>query len=457
MLAELAAAVRSGRISAVDLVQEAFRRIERHNALLNAAVMLCPEQALRQAREAPRTGALAGIPMLVKDTMAVAGLRCTHGGHPLWANAPADAEDDPAVARLRAAGAIVIGRSNAPSFGHTGLTTSPLYGTTRNPWNPAFTPGGSSGGAAAALAAGMVPLATSSDGGGSTRSPASMCGLVGYKPTLGLFGRGTPLQSVCVGTPGTMNATVADALLEARVVAGPSPGDIAAQPPGAVPLEPVLPRRVLMCRTLRARVDPAINAAFEAVCRRIERDLKLPVEEVQSPFPRTLLADFERLYDVETAHTLQPHREHWAGFEPSLRQVCENGAATPIFEYVAALRRRHEYAASLARLLGEDAVLVTPVRNRLAARLDGDAAKANANALQAEVEGITNTMDFNMTGTPALSVPMGLDPNGVPFGFQIAAPRWRDGMAFGLALALEGLLAWPRTAPGYDAFAAALS
>jgi Asp-tRNA(Asn)/Glu-tRNA(Gln) amidotransferase A subunit family amidase len=452
MLAELAAQVRAGHLDPVDLVHEALERIARHNPTLNAAVMLRADAAIVEALQAPRHGALAGLPVLVKDTMAVAGMRCTHGGHPLWADAPPDTRDDPAVARLRAAGAIIIGRTNAPSFGHTGLTTSPLYGTTRNPWNPEHTPGGSSGGAAAALASGMVPLASSSDGGGSTRSPASMCGLVGYKPTLGLFGRGTPLGSVCVGTPGTMNATVADALLEARVLAGPSAGDIAALPPGAVVLEPSLPRRVLACRSLRGRADPAIRAAFDTTCACIERSLRLPVELIDAPFPPTLLPDFERLYDVETAHTLAPFREHWPTFEPSLRQVCENGLSTPLFEYVGALRRRHEYTALLSNLLGNDTVLVTPVRNRLAARLDGSAAQANAAALQAEVEGITNTMDFNMTGTPAISVPMGLDPHGVPFGFQIAAPRWRDGLAFGLAQAIEQIAPWPLAAPGYTPF-----
>lgn len=452
-LEAIARAVRDGRADPREFADEALRRIARLNPGLGAAVMVRPrDQVLADAARTPRDGPLAGVPMLVKDTMAVAGLRNTFGGHPDWADAPVDTRDDPGVARLRAAGAVVVGRSNAPSFGHLGVTSNPLYGTTRNPWNPAHTPGGSSGGSAAALAAGMVPLATSSDGGGSTRSPAALCGLVGYKPSLGLFGRGTPLGSVCVGTPGTMNATVADALLEARVLAGPTPGDLASLAPRTVTLVPRMPARVLACRTLRRRVDPAVAAAFDAMCLRIERELGLPVATVERPFPDTLLPDFERLYDVETAQRLDPWRARWPSWEPSLRTVCENGAGTPLFDYVAALRRRHEYAAAFAALVGEDAVLVTPVRNRIAARIDGDPAAANAEALQAEVDGVGNTMDFNMTGTPAISVPMGLDPNGVPFGLQVAAPRWRDDLAFGLAEAIERIAPWPRCAPGYAAF-----
>lgn len=384
--------------------------------------------------------------------MPVAGMRCTHGGHPLWADTPPELHDDPAVARLRAAGAIVIGRTNAPSFGHTGLTTSPLYGTTRNPWNLKRSPGGSSGGSAAALAAGLSALATSSDGGGSTRSPASMCGLVGYKPTLGLFGRGTPPGGICVSSVGTMNANVSDALLEARVLSGPTPGDIASLPPGAIDLAPAMPARVLACPTLRRSVDPFIRQAFERACQIIERDLRRPIEWVERPFPDTVLPDFETIYDVETAQRLSGVREHWPGFEPSLRQICENGAACNVFLYAQALRRRHEYAAILAALLSSDAVLLTPVRNRIAAPISAQAAQDNAEALQAEVDGITNTMDFNMTGTPALTVPMGLDPNGVPMGLQIAAPRWQDRLAWGLALAYEQAAPWPVCAPGYTPF-----
>lgn len=462
MLSQLATEVGQRRLHPRELIESALRRIEQFDPAINAVCTLHAEHAFTAADHLAKAlargdatacqGLLAGLPLLIKDTMPVAGMRCTHGGHPLWANAATETRDDPAVARLRAAGAIIIGRTNAPSFGHTGLTASPLYGVTRNPWNLQRSPGGSSGGSAAALAAGLSALATSSDGGGSTRSPASLCGLVGYKPTLGLFGRGTPLGAVCVSSAGTMNATVEDALLEARVLAGPTPGDVASLPPGAVDLEPSLPVRVLACPSLRRKVDPTIRSAFEQACRIIERDLRLPVEWVERPFPDTLLHDFETLYDVETAQRLSEYREQWPYFEPSLRQVCENGAATEVFTYARALRRRHDYAAALASLVGQDAVLLTPVRNRLAPALTAEAAQDNAAALQAEVEGITNTMDFNMTGTPALTVPMGLDSNGVPMGLQIAAPRWRDGLAWGLALAYERAAPWPTCAPGYRPF-----
>lgn len=462
MLARLAAEVRNGRLHPRDLVRSALRRIEALDPAINAVCAMHADEALAQAdrlvdilkREGAQVNTLplAGLPVLVKDTMAVAGTRCTQGGHPLWADAPPETRDDPAVERLRAAGAIVVGRTNAPSFGHTGLTSSPLYGTTRNPWNLDRSPGGSSGGSAAALAAGLTALATSSDGGGSTRSPASMCGLVGYKPTLGLFGRGTPLGAICVSSVGTMNATVSDALLEARVLTGPTPGDIASLPLGAIDLEPVLPTRVLACPTLRRSVDPVIRRAFERACRVIERDLRLPIEWIDRPFPDTLLPDFETLYDVETAQRLSGLREHWPQFEPSLRQVCDQGAATDVLTYALALRRRHDYAATLASLLGSDAVLLTPVRNRLAPALSDRPSQDNSAALQAEIDGITNTMDFNMTGTPALSVPMGLDPQGVPMGLQIAAPRWQDRLAWGLALAYEQASPWPVCAPGYRPF-----
>jgi amidase len=166
VLRELAAAVRDGRVDPLDLVDESLRRIEAANPTLNAVTALRADEARAEAKASPRLGALAGLPLLVKDMARCAGMRTTFGS-PLYADAEPDTVDDVVVARLRAAGAIVLGRSNTPAFGHTGVTTNLLYGATRNPWNPERSPGGSSGGSGAALAAALVPLATASDGGGS--------------------------------------------------------------------------------------------------------------------------------------------------------------------------------------------------------------------------------------------------------------------------------------------------
>ena len=183
----LAQAVRSGEIAPIDLVNEAIRRIEQAKDI-NAVTVVHADAAREAAERHSRTGPLAGLPLLVKDMVRVQG-HVTTMGSLLFADAPPDTETDVLITRLVNAGAIVVGRTNTPEFGATAFTHNKVFGTTRNPWNTTFSPGGSSGGSSAALAAGLTPLATTSDGGGSVRGPAAAVGLVGYKPTMGLIGR----------------------------------------------------------------------------------------------------------------------------------------------------------------------------------------------------------------------------------------------------------------------------
>ena len=258
MLEELAHRVRSEAIDPIDLVEESIRRIEAAPGL-NAVTEVFADEARERASRHDRQGPLAGLPLLVKDLARVEGHRTTFGSL-LYAQAPPDTHDDVAVARLRAAGAIVLGRTNSPEFGAVGFTSNRLYGPTRNPWNPSTSPGGSSGGSAAALAAGLAPLATSSDGGGSTRGPASFCGLVGHKPTMGTIGRNFLPRWIEFSTQGSTAATVADVVLQLRVMRGGAPGDFLALPGGSADVEPRLPRTIYAVRTYRADVDARVEA-----------------------------------------------------------------------------------------------------------------------------------------------------------------------------------------------------
>ena len=187
---ELAALVRAGDASPTDCVVAALARIDERNESLNAFVHVCGDRALDEAHALEKRMAdggptlpLAGVPLGVKDLEEVAGLPCTYGSVPLRDNVAE--RDSVQVTRLRAAGAIVVGKTNTPEFGYTGFTKNRVFGTTRNPWNTERTPGGSSGGSAAALSGRMVPLVTASDGGGSTRIPACYPGAFGLKPTIG--------------------------------------------------------------------------------------------------------------------------------------------------------------------------------------------------------------------------------------------------------------------------------
>jgi Asp-tRNA(Asn)/Glu-tRNA(Gln) amidotransferase A subunit family amidase len=449
MLAELAAAVRTGKVHPVDLVEESLRRIEASSSTINAVTALRADEALAEAKTHRRDGPLAGLPLLVKDMARCRGMRTTMGS-PLYADAPPDDIDDIVVARLRQAGAIVIGRSNSPAFGHTAVTTNTLFGPTRNPWNPERSPGGSSGGSAAALAAALVPLATTSDGGGSVRIPASCCGLVGYKPTMGAIGRNVTPRWLGFSTQGATGRTVADVVHEASVTLGPAVGDVLSLPLGGVALAPARPARVVACRTFRADVDPVIESAFEDALS-VLADAGLLVDRVPAPSDASVGLDWFTISSAELAQSLEHVRDQWDGFEPSLLFQLEFGTAVTTAQYVAAQRRRFEVAARFDDLLGSDGVLLVPTANAQSWPADGPL-PTSAGSVTDDPSIAVNTPDLNVTGHPAVSVPLGLDAAGVPFGLQVVAPRFLDGLALGLAEVLERERPWPTVAPGYEPY-----
>ncbi|HXG40548.1 MAG TPA: amidase, partial [Candidatus Limnocylindrales bacterium] len=234
VLAPLASAVRAGRTSAVALVAEAARRIEAARDL-NAVVALRVEAALdeaagldRRVRAGDDPGPLAGLPLLVKDIEDAAGLVTTHGSL-LHASDPPAERNGLVPSRLVAAGAIVLGKTNTPEFAFQGYTDNRLFGATLNPWARDWSPGGSSGGSGAALAAGLAPLATATDGGGSIRIPAALCGLAGIKPTNGVVGRDPIPDWIDLSTDGPLAQTVADLRLLLETIRGPVAGDPTAQ------------------------------------------------------------------------------------------------------------------------------------------------------------------------------------------------------------------------------------
>jgi Asp-tRNA(Asn)/Glu-tRNA(Gln) amidotransferase A subunit family amidase len=450
---QLAAAVRAKEISAREVVEESLRRIDAANDGLNAVVRVRAEQALEEADslDAGRAeGPLAGLPLLVKDLTDVDGMPTTYGS-PLYADAAPAATDATIVARLRAAGAIVVGKTNTPAFGWTAFTDNTVFGASRNPWNPQRSPGGSSGGSAAALAAGLAPLATTTDGGGSVRIPASMCGLVGYKPTLGTIGRDRAPRWLTFSTSGATNATIEDVVLEMSVLAGPTGADVNELALGSVAFAPQPPSRVYACRTLRADVDSSIEAAFDATLQAIERELAIPVEHVANPFDTGAPFAWFQISAAELAQALMPSADEWNSFEPGLAGILHFGTGVTISDYVAAQRLRYEVAEQLETLLRGDAVFVTPTCNATSWDPSGPLPSA-AGKVTDDLMIAVNTLELNFTGHPGVSVPIGTSPEGVPIGMQIAAARFADRFALGLADALAHIRPWPSTAPGYEPF-----
>jgi Asp-tRNA(Asn)/Glu-tRNA(Gln) amidotransferase A subunit family amidase len=461
MLQELAGQVRARAVSAHELVERALARIEQHDPSLNAVVALRAEEALAEAdavdvavARGERLGALAGLPLLAKEVHDVQGMPTTQGSL-VFADAPAAMKDCLHISRLRGAGAIVVGKTNVPEFCFEGFTANLVYGVTRNPWAPEWSPGGSSGGSAAAMAAGMVPIATAGDGGGSIRIPASFCGLAGIKPTLGLVAREGCPSWMDFTTDGPLATTIADLRLLLSVEAGPTPGDPSAFPAGVVDLAPgqALPRRVYAAPRFGdwGPLPAAIADLFADALQALEADLGLAVEPLE---PTEVLragnndADWTAVAAAEQAREIG--REWIAANEerlhPAFRGAMRFGLGVTFDDYLAARRRRFTYVRELDELLGDDGVIVTPTM-----AVDGFPADG---VLSGEDRPGTpfsayNTQAQNVTGHPALSVPAGVCPNGVPFGLQITGPRFRDGFVLSLAEAWERARPWPRVAPGY--------
>lgn len=446
---ELVEQVRNGEIHPRELVTRSIEQIERLDGELNTVVARDFERALKAAESHDRNGALAGLPFLVKDLQDAQGLITTNGSPAFAKSAPATT-DSTVVARMKAQGAIVVGKSNTPEFGHTAYTTNRVFGPTFNPWNKAFAPGGSSGGSAAALAAGLVPLATTSDGGGSVRLPASLCGMVGYKPSNGALGTDGAARWLNYSTWGATAPSVDDVILEAEVILGGTKSDIHSVPRRAVNVQPTRPYKVVACPTLRAGVDPEIRAAFEASLAAIEA-AGIPVELVDEVFSEDVATGWFITAAAELVQSLAGEREALGEMEPSLSMMFDVATQTTLDQYIEFQRLRFRAYEEVETLLDSTAVLLTPTVNVVGWGPEGP--------LPVELPGgiwdpglAVNTPDFNFTGHPGVSVPMGISREGVPMGLQIVAPKFEDQLALGLAKVVEEARPWPLVASGYQAF-----
>jgi Asp-tRNA(Asn)/Glu-tRNA(Gln) amidotransferase A subunit family amidase len=457
ILSELADDVRSGRTSAADLVAMSFERIERLNPPLNAVIRL-RDRAVDDARavdarvaKGEDPGPLAGLPLLVKDMEDVAGMPSTYGSL-TFADAPAAAADGLVPRRLRAAGAVVVGKTNQPEFAFAGFTANRLYGPTKNPWGTDWSPGGSSGGSAAALASGMAAIATATDGGGSIRIPAAFCGLAGIKPTNGVIGRDPIPAWIDLSTFGPFATSIADLRLLLSIEAGPVPGDPSALP---YPLRmgDGLPSRVLAVARFEGThpLSDGVAERFDASLASVEHDLGLRVEALDpgSVFGHGSTGeDWFTICAVEHLHGLGRDfvQANMDRFSPSFRFTMTHALEIAPENYMAARRRRFDHVRDLDLLLGDDAVLLTPTMCVEGFGPEGTGPE------QRDPADAYNTGETNITGHPSLSVPAGLCPNGIPFGLQITGPRFRDDLVLNLGTAWEGANPWPLAAPGYEPF-----
>ena len=423
---ELAAQVAAVQVDPAELTERALARLAECDDELRAFVHVDAAGARAQARH-PLPGPLSGVPVAVKDLFDVAG-QVTRAGSLVPAGAPA-AADAALVARLRAAGAVVIGRTRTHEFAWGVTTQHEVLGGTRNPWDTARVPGGSSGGSAAAVAAGIVPLALGTDTGASLRLPAAWCGLVGHKPTWGAV----PLDG-CVplapslDTGGALVRTVADVRVLLRVLGGP-----VLPPPGPV--------RGLRAGVVRVPAAAAVRVALDAAYDRAV-GLGLALRDVELPLADRLVATY---VGVQAGEALAWHRgtgrwpRYAADYGADVRSYLERADAAGEQQAVEAAELRTELRRRVAALFEQVDVLLLPVATSGPPRTATPNTTVDARGEPVPVRDavLPWTVLANLCGLPACSVPAGLDADGLPVGVQVVGPAGADARVLDIAEQLQ--------------------
>jgi aspartyl-tRNA(Asn)/glutamyl-tRNA(Gln) amidotransferase subunit A len=448
---EIAAAVRAREITATAVVHAFLDRIERLEPRLNTFVTRTPELALEAAERVDRLlaqgrdpGALAGVPISVKDLIAVGGVRQTFGSLLLADHVPRD--DAPSVARLRAAGACIVGKSTTSELGSKAVGDSPLTGITRNPWDPQRTAGGSSSGAAAQVAAGMVPVALATDGGGSIRIPSSFCGVFGIKARFGRVPVWPAAAAPALSHVGPIARTVRDAALVLSVIAGHDPRDpdaLHAPVPdflGSVG-DGIRGLRIGWCASLGyGHADAAVVAACERAAQALEGEGAI-VREVPAPFALDPAPAWNALFYGrigERLAQLAPTHERVALVNPALRAAVAQ--ARGIDGDAAGFASLQQETLARTQLLWRELdLLLTPTLpvTALPVGVDVPPGHEGRNA----VDWSYFTYPFNLTGNPAASYPVGRDANGLPIGLQLVAAPDGETTILRVAAALERMQA----------------
>jgi Asp-tRNA(Asn)/Glu-tRNA(Gln) amidotransferase A subunit family amidase len=415
---EAARRIASGALTAEALVEACLARISAREPEIHAWAAIEPALALREARardKGPRLGPLHGIPFAVKDILDTVDLP-TQYGSPIYAGHH-PRTDATCVAQLRAAGAIVLGKTITCEF--AGFAP----GRTRNPHNFAHTPGGSSSGSAAAVADFMVPVGLGTQTGGSILRPASYCGIIGYKPSFGLISRaGLKLASDTLDTIGLLARTIDDIALFADVLSAQEP----------IVVEPLAPRRIGLCRTFlwdkaRPEARQAVETAADTLASHVEvRDLVLPESFHDIVMARGKIDDYERARAL--AHEWREHRDRLSSH---MTATIERGLAIPHTRFIEALQAAAAARAHLASLFADVDLILTPCAT-------GEAPHGLESTGDSTFQGL-----WTLLQVPTITLPTHRGPHGLPVGIQLVAPLYEDARLFRFARWVENILAVP--------------
>jgi amidase len=461
---ELAGSIRSGELSAREVVQASLDRIEALNPQLNAFVDVFPEEALAEADgiAAGDERPFAGVPVAIKNNRAVAGKRLTIGAELTGDFTPE--YDHNVVRRLRDAGFIIVGTTTLPEWGIVPVSQARRFGPTRNPWDLERTPGGSSGGSAAAVASGMVPIAHGNDGGGSTRIPAACCGLVGLKPQRGRISLAPEAGDQFLVCDGVLTRTVRETAQLLDLLAGPEVGDATWAPPPTAPFATTAAQEPGRQRIALALAPPLMDAELDPVCEQATRDAAALLEslghevvEVDAPWAgnpgllEVFTASFGPAVCVQIAlvEMLSGRKATEADMEPlswELWQVCQS------IDSVQALGAELQLQAVSRGIVGwasgYDAVLTpalaeAPVHHDVIDPCAPDPMRTFARSGRFT----PYTALFNVTGQPAMNVPLYQREDGLPLGVQLVGQPAREGELLALAAQLEAAHGWADRRP----------
>ncbi len=446
---ELSRWIKSRDLSPVDVIEAHLARIETLNSKLGAFITVCGEEALQAAKVAEGEisrghfrGPLHGIPFGAKDIFDTAGILTTHGSSFYRENVPA--EDAESIRRLKEAGAILIGKCNTHEFATGTTTKNPFFGNSRNPWNPEMIPGGSSGGSAAAVASFICPAATGSDTGGSIRGPAALCGVVGLKPTYGLVSlRGVYPNVTSLDHAGPLARSARDCGLFLQGMAGYDPLDPVSVD-RTVPdfcdeiEEGVKGLRLGICEDFMATdIDAVVTKAFEEAVKVLVQ-LGAQIEEVR-------FTEMERLMKarviISRAELFSVHRERFAnhpeGYGEDTRERIEAGREIRLDEYIWARREKELIRRSILDLFHSVDAFLTPTCPCVTGSIDTEVVKVNGQERSLRFISGPLTSSHTFTGVPAIAVPSGFSPDGLPVSLQILGPPWGESLLLRIAHAFE--------------------
>ncbi|MBV9002760.1 MAG: amidase [Solirubrobacterales bacterium] len=461
---ELAALVRSGELTPRELVEASLRRIDELQPRLNAFTHVAHESALAVADgiEPGDPRPFAGVPIAVKDNRPVNGLPLTMGSELFGDYVPE--HDAYLVRRLREVGFVIVGKTSMPEMGILPTTEPRRFGAARNPWDLERTPGGSSGGSAAAVAAGMVPVAHGNDGGGSIRIPAACCGLVGLKPARGRVSVGPDGGHSFLVCDGVLTRSVADTAQVLDVLSGPEPGDATWAPPppaaGYAELMKVDPGRLRIALVLTSALD---DATIDPACEQAARDAAALLEslghDVQAVDPPwsglNLLPDFTRAFGPLVSFTTVvggriAGREPTADdVEPLTWALWRHALEQDTMKYLSAEARLESVARSIVQKLSEYDVVLTPAlaqRPVPIGEIDGLGPDPMVKFRQSGYF-TPFTAIFNVTGQPAIALPLYHGEDGLPTAVQLVGPPAREEVLLSLAAQVEAALPWADRVP----------